>query len=377
MSGFIAIHLGAGYHSPERKAEYNEAVNKACQQAISVLKNGANAVEAVAIAVSTLEDSPCTNAGLGSNLTLEGGVECDAGIMDGDSLHFGAVGALGGIRNPVKVAKALLCEQRKGLLSHGRIPPCVLVGNGALQWACDHGFKEVNTSSLITPRALSAYRKHKRALTGFSTLPSDQQETLAKRMKGDGSPVIDGDTMQDTVGAVCVDSNGQIASAVSSGGIALKHPGRVGHAMFFGCGCWAQSHTKTSLSVSVGCSTSGSGEQLMRCNLAQTCCEGLLQSDDPTSSLGSTFQRQYLKSPFLTDDAARLGGAIAVRYNHKDRDAEILWTHSTDSLCVGYMDTTQTKAKMVISRLPPGASAGSTYSLGGATVHLPLIEEPP
>lgn len=66
----------------------------------------------------------------------------------------------------------------------------VLVGNGALQWACDHGFKEVNTSSLITPRALSAYRKHKRALTGFSTLPSDQQETLAKRMKGDGSPVV-------------------------------------------------------------------------------------------------------------------------------------------------------------------------------------------
>lgn len=44
----------------------------------------------------------------------------------------------------------------------------------------------------------------------------------------------------DTVGAIVLDSKGNFASAVSSGGILLKHPGRVGHASMFGCGCWVQ-----------------------------------------------------------------------------------------------------------------------------------------
>ena len=42
------------------------------------------------------------------------------------------------------------------------------------------------------------------------------------------------------MGAIVLDFKGNFSSAVSSGGILLKHPGRVGHASMFGCGCWVQ-----------------------------------------------------------------------------------------------------------------------------------------
>ncbi|XP_071478538.1 threonine aspartase 1-like [Diadema antillarum] len=364
--GIVGVHLGAGYHSPDRQEEYRGAINKACQEAISLLKSGGSAVDAVSVAVAALEDCPCTNAGIGSNLTLDGSIECDAGLMDGNSMHFGAVGALSGIKNPVKVAHTMVLEQQKGLLSFGRIPPCVLVGNGALQWASDHGFREVSMSSLITQRALSSYRKHKRRLAEVTCEAQSNGENVAKQAR---MTSMSEDAMQDTVGAVCMDSHGHTASAVSSGGIVLKHPGRIGHAVMFGCGCWAQSHRQSSMGVNAACSTSGCGEQLMRCCLARACCQAVIDGDDPSAAVSSVFQKQFLKSPLLGDDSPRLGGALTLQCGDDTSKSELLWIHSTESMCVGYMDTGLTRPKMVISRLPKGARAGKSFTLGGTVLY--------
>ena len=78
--------------------------------------------------------------------------------MDGNSLLFGAVGAMPGIKNPIHVARLLVQEQQKGLLPLGRVPPGFLVGQGAHDWAVRHGVAAVDSKSLISEKANKLYR---------------------------------------------------------------------------------------------------------------------------------------------------------------------------------------------------------------------------
>lgn len=78
----------------------------------------------------------------------------------------------------------------------------------------------------------------------------------------DDIDVVD-DKVHDTVGVVVLDRSGQVASTVSSGGIALKQPGRVGQASCFGCGCWAQRPIQTESLNTTAVSTTGQLERYM------------------------------------------------------------------------------------------------------------------
>ncbi|PKU37368.1 threonine aspartase 1 isoform x4 [Limosa lapponica baueri] len=130
-----------------------------------------------------------------------------------------------GIKNPVSVANRLLCEGQKGKLSAGRIPPCFLVGEGAYRWAVDHGIPACPPGIMATRFSLAAFKRNKRKLELAEKVETDLIQLKKRRQSNEKEN--DSGTL-DTVGAVVVDQEGNVAAAVSSGGLALKHPGRVG-----------------------------------------------------------------------------------------------------------------------------------------------------
>ncbi|KAF6089544.1 taspase 1 [Phyllostomus discolor] len=374
--GFVLVHAGAGYHSESKAKEYKLVCKRACQKAIEKLQSGALATDAVTAALVELEDSPFTNAGMGSNLNLLGEIECDASIMDGKSLNFGAVGALSGIKNPVSVANRLLCEGQKGKLSAGRIPPCFLVGEGAYRWAVDHGIPSCPPNIMTTRFSLAAFKRNKRKLELAERVETDFIQLKKRRQSSEKEN--DSGTL-DTVGAVVVDHEGNVAAAVSSGGLALKHPGRVGQAALYGCGCWAE-NTGTHNPYSTAVSTSGCGEHLVRTILARECSHAL-QAEDAHQALLETMQNKFISSPFLASEDGVLGGVIVLRscrcsaepgssQNKQTLLVEFLWSHTTESMCVGYMSAQDGKAKTHISRLPPGAVAGQSVAIEGGVCRL-------
>lgn len=65
----------------------------AAKAAMVFIKNGGTALDAVEVAIRVLEDKEITNAGYGSNLAMNGTVECDATVVD----HYGRSGAVGAV----------------------------------------------------------------------------------------------------------------------------------------------------------------------------------------------------------------------------------------------------------------------------------------
>ncbi|EFN66280.1 Threonine aspartase 1 [Camponotus floridanus] len=328
--GFIAVHVGAGQHSASLKEKYQKLCHEACKVGAQSLTCNGNALDAVVETVMVLEDSPMTNAGFGSNLTLNGTVECDASVMDGNNLQYGAIGAVSGIKNPVLLAKRL-CEQQSIKFAYGRIPPSFLVGNGAHIWAHEMGIQTLPPEQLISMRAQKIYKHYKRKVEDCSV---EAQKCVKKRM--------------DTVGAICVDVDGNIAAACSSGGIILKYPGRVGQAGVWGCGAWACKDT----SYSVGASTSGCGEHLVRTSLARTVAEAISNTSCPTTSLHQAMNVDFIDSKFLYGLEQKLGGVIAIRYSPQEGLGDFLWSHSTNSMIIGYMNTCQRTPMSYMSALP-------------------------
>jgi beta-aspartyl-peptidase (threonine type) len=199
-----------------------------------VLERGGSSVDAVEEAVVIMEDDETFDAGRGSFLNRDGKVQLDALIMDGATLRAGGVGCVERLRNPVRAARKILSES----------PHVYFVGEGAERFAAEHGVALCRNEDLVIPREVERLRAYQaQASSGGDDL---------------FAPAIS----HDTVGAVALDRDGNIAAATSTGGTLNKAPGRLGDSSLIGCGCYANNE-------SAAASTTGWGEPIMKLVLAK------------------------------------------------------------------------------------------------------------
>ena len=230
----LLVHGGAWAIPGNMVEAHLIGVRNAIAAGWRVLEKGGTALDAVEEAVVVMEDDETFDAGRGSFLNREGKVQLDALMMDGATLRAGGVGCVEHIANPIRAARKVLSES----------PHVYFVGEGAERFAQEQGLPLCENKELVIPREVERLRAFQ------SNASKDNQDTFA--------PTIS----HDTVGAVALDTSGNIAAATSTGGTLNKAPGRLGDSSLIGCGCYADNQ-------SAAASTTGWGEPIMKLVLAK------------------------------------------------------------------------------------------------------------
>ncbi|MFN5324890.1 MAG: isoaspartyl peptidase/L-asparaginase family protein [Bacteroidota bacterium] len=220
------------------------------EAAWSVLSKGGKALDAVEAGVRVSESDPeVTSVGYGGTPDRDGRVTLDACIMN-ENGDCGSVACLEHIMNPISVARLVM----------EKTPHVMLVGEGALKFALEQGFKKEN---LLTKKAEEEWKEW---------LKTSQYK-----------PIINIEN-HDTIGMLALDSKGNISGACTTSGLGYKMSGRVGDSPIIGAGLYVDN------SVGGACAT-GLGETIIRQCGSFLIVELMRQGMNPTDACKTAINR--------------------------------------------------------------------------------------
>jgi beta-aspartyl-peptidase (threonine type) len=223
MAWAIVVHGGAGgAPPPDKRKPQEESLRKYLQMGRDMLAGGGTALDTCEKVVMAFEADGKFNTGKGAVYTAEGKHSLDASIMDGGKLKFGGVAGVRTVKHPIALAR-LVMDKTKHVL---------LIRDGAEEFAQKMGLEIVPNTYFDSPT----------------------RKKVDKKADTEGGG---------TVGCVCLDQNGNLAAATSTGGIGGVMAGRVGDTPICGAGTYANNQT-------CAVSGTGTGEQFIRHNVAHT-----------------------------------------------------------------------------------------------------------
>lgn len=288
MTWKLMVHGGCGAMrpgglDPAQDQSARQGLGAALDAGELILAGGGSALDAVEAAARVLEDDPLFNAGRGSVLNYEGGIDLDAAIMDGQTRDAGSVAGVRTIRCPISLARAVMERSDHVLLSF----------EGAEEFARQHGFETIDPAWFETP---------------------ERRAQLDKVLAAGGR--FDADVKYGTIGVVAVDSAAHIAAATSTGGLTAKRWGRIGDSPLIGAGTYADDR-------SAAVSATGSGEYFIRAVAAHQVADRI--------RLGGASLRQAIDQT-LADvrEMGGTGGLIAVAPS-----GEAAWGFTTSGMYRG------------------------------------------
>ncbi len=214
-------------------------------QAMTALKGGGNALDAVETGTRLVEANPEEHSvGYNGYPNILGELELDASIMDGRTLDSGAVAAMRGFPYAISVARQVL---------ERNLPHVLLAGEGAERFAREIGAEE--RDEMLTDAVRQVWRRRLES--------SDASQPEETRLLDTVKLATDPERVAGTVNFIAIDSSGDICSGVSTSGWAWKYPGRIGDSPIIGAGNYADNRYGA-------CACTGMGEMAIRAGTARS-----------------------------------------------------------------------------------------------------------